>query len=149
MKASEFMTKDVITCNENQTVEEAATVMAENGFSVLPIVDDSGALVGVITEYDFVSKSKKVPHAMVTLKHLFGKSFNSQDVEEIYKESKSKKLSEIMTKNPKTVSSDATLDEVVTFLGEKDLKRVPVVDNGKVVGIITRKNIITAFTKVK
>lgn len=149
MKASEFMTKDVITCNENQTVEEAATVMAENGFSVLPIVDDSGALVGVITESDFVSKSKKVPHAMVTLKHLFGKSFNSQDVEEIYKESKSKKLSEIMTKNPKTVSSDATLDEVVTFLGEKDLKRVPVVDNGKVVGIITRKNIITAFTKVK
>lgn len=149
MKASEFMTKDVITCNENQTVEEAATIMAEKGFSVLPIVDDSGALVGVITESDFVSKSKNVPHAMVTLKHLFGKSFNSQDVEEIYKESKSKKLSEIMTKNPKTVSPDATLDEVVTFLGEKDLKRVPVVDNGKVVGIITRKNIISAFTKVK
>ncbi|MCR9203888.1 MAG: CBS domain-containing protein [Halobacteriovoraceae bacterium] len=149
MKASEFMTKNVITCNQNQTVEEAATIMAENGFSVIPVVNDAGELVGIITESDFVSKTKSVPHAMASLKVLFGKSYNSQDVEEIYKEAKSKKLSEVMTKNPKTVDSDETLDEVVSFMGEKDIKRVPVVDGGKVVGIITRKNLISAFTKVK
>jgi CBS domain-containing protein len=149
VKASEFMTKNVITCNENQTVEEAATIMAEKGFSVMPVVNDAGELVGIITESDFVSKTKSVPHAMASLKVLFGKSYNSQDVEEIYKEAKSKKLSEVMTKNPKTVDSDETLDEVVSFMGEKDIKRVPVVDGGKVVGIITRKNLISAFTKVK
>lgn len=149
MKASEFMTKNVITCTENQTVEEAATVMVENGFSVIPIVNDSGVLVGIITESDFVSKNQSVPHAMVSLKQLFGKSFHSQDVEEVYKEAKAKKLSQVMTKNPKTVSPDQTLDEVVSFMGEKDLKRVPVVDGGKVVGVITRANLIKAFMKIK
>lgn len=148
MIASDFMSKNVKTCNENQTVEEAATLMADNGYSVVPVVDDNGQLVGIITESDFISKNQNVPHAMASLRHLFGKSFHSQDVEAIYKESKSKKLSEVMTKNPKTVGPDATLDEVVTFMGEKDVKRIPVVENGKVVGIITRTNVIKAFNKV-
>ena len=150
MIASDFMTKNVITCNENQTVEEAATLMADNGISVIPIVDDAGNLTGIITESDFITKIQSVPHAMVTLRSLFGKSFNSTDVEQIYKESKGKKLSEVMTKNPKTVDQDATLDEVVKFMGEKNFKRIPVVDgNGKVAGIITRTNVIKAFNQVK
>lgn len=149
MKASEFMTKEVVTCSQDSTVEQAATLMAEKGFSVLPIVDGGGQLVGILTESDFVSKSENIPHALASLKHLFGKSYNSQDVEEIYKEAKSKKLSEVMTKNPKSVDPDATLSEVVNFMSEKGLKRVPVIENGKVVGIITRKNLINAFTKIK
>ena len=150
MIASDFMTKNVITCNENQTVEEAATLMADNGISVIPIVDDAGNLTGIITESDFITKIQSVPHAMVTLRSLFGKSFNSTDFEQIYKESKGKKLSEVMTKNPKTVDQDATLDEVVKFMGEKNFKRIPVVDgNGKVAGIITRTNVIKAFNQVK
>lgn len=148
MIASDFMSTNVKTCNENQTIEEAATLMADNGFSAVPVVDDAGNLVGIITESDFISKNQSVPHAMASLRHLFGKSFNSQDVEAIYKESKSKKLSEVMTKNVKTVGPDATLDEVVTFMGEKNVKRIPVVDGGKVVGIITRTNVIKAFNKV-
>lgn len=149
MIASDFMTKNVITCNENQTVEEAATLMAEKGISVIPIVDGSGNLAGIITESDFITKNQSVPHAMANLRSLFGKSFNSTDVEQIYKESKGKKLSEVMTKSPKTVAPDATLDEVVKFMGEKNIKRIPVVDGGKVVGIITRTNVIKAFNQVK
>lgn len=149
MIASDFMTKNVTTCTENQTVKEAATLMTDNGFSVVPVVDGDGNLVGIITESDFITKVQSVPHAMVNLRSLFGKSFNSTDVEQIYNESKTKKLSEVMTKNPKTVAPDATLDEVVKFMGEKNLKRIPVVDGGKVVGVITRSNVIKAFNQVK
>jgi len=149
VKASEFMTKNVYTCNENQTVEDAATLMGEHGISVVPIVDDQGKLTGIITESDFISRNKNIPHAMASLRLLFGKSFHSTDVEQVYKESKEKKLSEVMTKDPKTVSQDATLDEVVTFMSEKNLKRLPVLENEKVVGIITRHNIINAFNKLK
>lgn len=149
MKASDFMTKNVTTCNQSQTVEDAATLMSENGFSVVPIVDDKNNLVGLITESDFISKVQSVPHALVSLRQLFGQSFHASDVEQIYKESKAKKLGDIMTKNPKTVGPNSTLDEVVTFMGEKNLKRLPVVDNGKVVGIITRTDVIRAFNKVK
>jgi len=149
MKASEFMTSTVVSCNQNQTVEEAATLMAENNVSVLPIIDDNEKLVGIITESDFVSKVQNIPHALVSLKQLFGQSFNHKDVEDVYKQSKSKKLKDIMTKNPKTVSASSTLDDVVDFMSAKDLKRVPVLDGEKLVGIITRKNLIKAFTQLK
>lgn len=149
MKASEFMTATVVSCNQNQTVEEAATLMAKHGFSVLPIVDDSGALVGIITESDFVSKVQNIPHALVSLKQLFGQSFHHTDVEDIYKQSKNKRLGDVMTKDPKTVSASSSLDDVVDFMSSKDLKRVPVLDDGKLVGIITRKNLIKAFNQIK
>jgi CBS domain-containing protein len=149
VKASDFMTKNVTTCNIGQTVEDAATLMAKKGFSVVPIVNDADELVGLITESDFISKIQSVPHALVSLRQLFGQSFHASDVEQIYKESKAKKLGDVMTKNPKTVSPDTSLDEVVTFMSDKNLKRLPVVDQGKVVGIITRTDVIRAFNMVK
>lgn len=149
MKASDFMTTNVFTCTENQTVEEAATLMTEKKIGVVPVVNDSGVLVGIITEGDFIGKNQNVPHAMATLRSLFGKSYRSTDVEQIYKESKNKKLSEVMTKNPKTLGPDDSLDKVVSFMSDKNFKRVPIVDEaGKVVGIITRSNVIKAFRDV-
>ncbi len=146
MKASDFMTTNVFTCTENQTVEEAATLMADKKIGVVPVVDSSGVLVGIITEGDFIGKNTSVPHAMATLRSLFGKSFRSTDIQDIYKEAKSKKLSEVMTKGPKTLTAEASLDDVVNFMSAEDLKRVPIVDDAKkVVGIITRSNIIKAF----
>ena len=149
MKASEFMTKDVLTCSPEQTVAEAAELMLKNDFSVVPVVDGSGKLEGLITESDFISKNVDIPHAMVSLKHLFGQKYNSTDVEDIYKKSKSLPLKDIMTKDVKTVSPEATLNEVVNLMSSKNIKRLPVVDGEKLVGIITRKNILKAFASVK
>jgi CBS domain-containing protein len=148
MKASDFMTKDVKTCTIDQTVQDAANLMLENDFSVVPIVDAQGKLLGVITESDFISREVKIPHAMASLKHLFGQNFNSTDVEDIYKKAKTLTLDQVMTKDVKTCTPDESLNSVVSKMSEKNIKRLPVIDNGKLVGIITRKNILKAFNSL-
>lgn len=149
MKASEFMTKDVKTCTTDQTVQDAATLMLDNDFSVIPVVNAQGELQGIITESDFISREVDIPHAMVSLKHLFGQNFNSSNVEEIYKKSKDLTLDKVMTKDVKTVSPDDSLDDVVSIMSKKNIKRLPVIENGKIVGIITRRNILKAFNELK
>ncbi len=148
MKANEFMTKNVITCNQDQTVSEAARVMSENGFSVLPIVDNSSALVGIVTESDFVGKDVNVPHALVSLKRVLGENHHQGNIEEIYSRAKTRKLSEVMSKSPSTVESESSLSSIVDLMKTKNLKRLPVLEGGKLVGIITRKDLIKAFNKI-
>lgn len=145
MKAKDFMTKNVITCTEDQTVGEAAKVMVETEFGVLPIVNNENKLVGVVTETDFLGKEIIIPHALASIKQIFGQNFYFTDIESLYPEAKKKILSEVMSKNLKTVSPETTLSGVVDYMIAKDIRRLLVVENEILVGIITRKNILKAF----
>ncbi len=148
MKASDFMTKTPITCTEDQTVKDAAKLMIEEGFSIVLVTNAQGELVGVVTESDFIGKEVNIPHALVSMKQLFGQVFHSKDVEQIYTESQKKKLKDVMTKKVITVDPEATLSEIVDLMASKNIKRVPVVSEGTLVGIVTRKDILRAFNSV-
>ncbi|AYF43949.1 MULTISPECIES: CBS domain-containing protein [Halobacteriovorax] len=148
MKVLDFMTKDVTTCTESQTVGDAAKKMIELGISVMPVVNDEGILTGIVTQSDFISKEVEIPHALVSIKRLFGQDFNLTDVEDVYKKSKNKTLADVMSHNVVTVTSENTLNGVVELMMSKHLKRIPVVDDGKLVGMITRKDILKAFEKL-
>lgn len=139
------MSSDVKTCLPTDTVADAAKLMAEYGFSVIPVEDKDGNLVGIVTESDFIGKEVEVPHALVSLKQLFGQQFYFRDIEEIYIKSKDKPLSSVMSKAPVTISPDTPLSEVVHLMQTKNWKKLPVVENKKVVGMVTRKDIIKAF----
>ena len=149
MKASEFMTKDVITLSSDKTVEEAAKVMLEKDISALPIVDSEFNLIGIITESDFVGKEANIPHALASIKRLLGQIFYFDNVETIFLNAKLMPLEKIMTKSPKTVQPDFTLTDIVNMMIRFNLKRIPVVDNKKLVGIITRRDILKAFTIIR
>lgn len=148
MNVADFMTKNVTTCQENQTVEECAFIMSQEGFSVMPIVDEENNLTGIITESDFIGKDVDIPHAMVSLKRVLGENHYEGDIEAIYSRAKKRKLSEVMTKFPVTASPTDSLNSLVARMAKKNLKRIPVVDGKKVVGIVTRKDLITAFNLV-
>lgn len=150
MQVSEFMTTDVISCNEDSTVEEVAKHMCEKGFSVMPVVNAGGEIVGILTESDFVGRDADIPHALASIKMLFGQNFYFSDIENIYKESKTKKLSEVMSTNVKTVRPDQTLSDVVSLMSHSGLKRIPVVDESKkLVGMVTRKDLLRAYSNLK
>lgn len=149
MKAKDFMTTNVITCTEDQSVADAAKLMVDNEFSVMPILSTDGKLVGIVTESDFVGKEVSIPHALASIKQLFGQNFYFADVETLYKEAKGKKLSDVMSKNLKTVKPDTSLSDVVNYMISKNVKRLPVVEDEKLIGIITRKNILKAFNEVE
>lgn len=148
MKVLDFMTKNVTTCTEDQTVGDAAHKMIELGVSVMPVVNSEGALTGIVTQSDFISREVQIPHALVSIKRLFGQDFNMTDIEDVYKKSKPKKLADVMTIDPVTVTSENSLNGVVELMMKKHLKRLPVVDDGKLVGIITRKDLLKAFEKL-
>lgn len=149
MKVSEFMTKNVIFLNPTQTVEEAAQLMLKEEISVLPIVDAKSHLVGIITESDFVGKEANIPHALASIKRLLGQVFYFDDIETLFLKAKTMPVEQMMTKSPKTVTPDYSLTDVVNLMIRHNLKRIPVVEDEKLVGIITRQDIMRAFTMVK
>jgi CBS domain-containing protein len=147
MGVSKFMTKDVISCNQNQTVADAAKVMIDKNIGGLPIVDDEGNLVGMITESDFVGKKVDVPHAMVSLTQLLGQTHYKGTVEEIFEKAKSSLLKDVMTTDPQTIDLPADLSVASSLMLKSNVSRLPVVDNGKLVGIITKRDILKSFAK--
>ncbi len=147
MLVKEVMTTNVISCKYNQTVSDAAHKMLENRVGGLPIVDEEDHLVGIITESDFVGKKVDVPHALVSLTKLLGETFHYTDIEEIFRKSKHKLLDNVMTKPPYSTTPNASITDVENIMIKKHIHRLPVVDNGKLVGIITRRDILRSFTK--
>jgi len=145
MFVKDFMTTNVVTCNVNHTVKDAAKLMAENNYSIIPIVDEKQKLLGVLTESDFVGKEVDIPHALVSLRQLFGQTYHMNDIEKVYEQAKNTPLEAVMSTKVKTVKPDSTLSSVVETMVSFHLKRLPVVENDKLVGIITRKDLLKAF----
>lgn len=145
MQVQDFMTKKVITAHCDMLVKEAAKLMVDHNISVLPIVNVDTELVGILTESDFVGREVEIPHALASIKQLFGQNFYFGDVESVYSSAKEATLQQVMTKRVHTIESTATLDELVRLMISKELKRVPVISQGKLIGIVTRKNLINAF----
>lgn len=141
----DFMTTKVICANANTTVEQAAKLMLKHHISCLPVHDEQMRLIGILTESDFVGREYNPKHALTSLKTLFGEVAYLMDVEEVYKKSKSKKLSEVMSKDVKTITPADSLSFVVAFMHSNNLKRIPVVDNEKIVGLVTRQDLLKAF----
>ena len=150
MRVKDIMTKDLITITPDKKVKEAAKVMADKRISSLLVTDESGRnLLGLITESDFIGKEADVPHALASIKQLFGENFYFRDIEKLYEEAKEKPIEEVMTKDIKTTNPDVFITELVNKMIEKNLKRLPVMDNGQLVGIVTRKDIMRTFANDK
>lgn len=146
MKVSEFMTKQVFTLSPENTVHEAALLMLEKNISAIPIVDGENKLVGIITESDFVGRNSNTPHALASLKKVLGHTYYSDGIEDIFKDADNMPVKKAMSDMPQSVDPDNSLDDVVYKMNRLNLKRIPVVLNGKLVGIVTRHDIIRAFS---
>lgn len=149
MLVKEFMSSGVISCSEDKTVADAAKLMSEKGISTMPVVDGAGKLVGIVTESDFVGKDANIPHALASIKQLFGENYYFSDIEKIYQNAKDKKLADVMSKKLVTVEPSTTLSELVNLMSSKKLKRIPIIEGDKLVGIVTRKDLLKAFNQLE
>jgi len=112
MKVKELMTQDPATLGPNATIGEAATLMKQEDCGSIPIVDD-GRLVGIVTDRDIVVRAIAAG-----------------------KEPKRTRISEIMSADPITVRPDDSVDEAEQAMRERQVRRLPVVEDGRLVGII-------------
>jgi CBS domain-containing protein len=148
--AKEIMTAGVMSIGPEETIQCAATILAEHHISGLPVVDEHMKVVGVISSSDIVKFSGQAH--IVSLVGTSGWVSPYTDPATLtslntgFQMLGKKKIKEIMTKRVVTVPESATIDEVARILSKKKINRLPVVnDQGQLVGIITRTDLITAM----
>jgi CBS domain-containing protein len=146
MKAHDVMTWGAITVEPDASVTRAVRLMLQNKISGLPVVDDEGRLVGMVTEGDFLRRGELGTQRQRPrwLEFLLGPGRLAAE----YVRSSGQKVGEIMTIEPKTITPETPLDEVVLLMERHRIKRLPVVQDGKLVGIVSRANLLHALASV-
>ncbi len=143
MKAKDVMTAGVVTVVEDASITEAIRLMLQRKISGLPVVGSSGALVGMVTEGDFLRRSElgTERHAARWIEFLLGPG----KLAENYVHAAGRKVRDVMTEQVYTVEEEAPLGNVVAIMERRKIKRVPVLRDGKLVGIVTRANLLHAL----
>lgn len=144
--AYDIMTTDVISVHPDDDVEKVAELLLKHHISGLPVLDDDGKLVGVVTEGDLVFRQKRVraPLHVVILDSLIYLEKPQRFMDEL-KRTAALRVGDLMTKKLHTVGPDASLQTVATKMVEKRINRIPVIDaDGKLLGLISRQDIVKA-----
>jgi len=145
MNAGDIMTFGAATVRPDTAVLTAAQLMLQHGISGLPVVDDEGQLVGMVTERDLLRRAETgTEHERSRwLAFLTDPAAQAED----YVRSHGRKVSDVMTHDPESVTPDTPLTEVVALMEGRGFRRLPVVRNGKVVGIVSRRNFLRVLAR--
>ena len=143
MQAKDVMTSPVVSVEPDATILQAIRTMLQRRISGLPVIDKDGHLIGIVTEGDFLRRvetgtERRRPR---WLEFLIGPGRLADE----YTRSHGRKVNEVMTPDPTTVTEDAPLDEIVKLMERRQFKRIPVVRGEQVVGIVTRANLVHAI----
>lgn len=145
IEASGIMTKKVKTVSEDTTIREAAELMVRNKISGLPVLDSRGVLVGMVSEADLLNDEKRL--AAIPRMALYGLHVIPQELlEKSYNEGFSLKVKDVMTHKVITASPDTPVEEIADTMLKKRINRVPILKDGKLVGIVTRNDILRAIS---
>ena len=146
MKAADVMTPDPVSISPDASITEAIGVMLERKFSGLPVVDARGSLVGIVTEGDLLRRTetgtqRKRPR---WIEFVLGPGRLATE----YVQTTGRKVEDVMTPEVQTVTEEAPLDKIVHLMERHQINRVLVVRENKVVGIVTRANLLHALASV-
>ena len=145
MNVRDIMSSPVVTIKADATVEEAAQLIVERVTSCLPVLDDQGQLVGILTHTDFGFHRKFLPMAE-HLYTLMGSWVRPETLEEVARTVSSRKVKEVMSHPVVTVQEDAPVAEVADLMLRRNINRFPVMRGKELVGIVTRHDFIKLMT---
>jgi len=143
MQIQDIMTQYVISVDPDDTVARAVRLMLQEHISGLPVIEKSGQLVGVVTEGDFLRRAETGTQRIRPrwLEFIAGPGRIADE----YVHTHSRKVRDVMTPEPLTIGEDASLADAVSLMEKRRVKRLPVVRDGKVVGIVSRANLLRAL----
>ena len=147
MLAKDIMTSQVITVTKDTTVTEVGRLLIEHKVSGLPVIDQEGRVVGMVSEGDLIYQDKKL-HTPAFLEILGGVIYleNPQRLGQDLSKMTAVKVAEIMTPKLYTVKEESTIEDIATIMIERQVNRVPVVDGaGKLVGIVSRQDVVKSM----
>ena len=140
MKAAEVMTTRVISVPADLPVSDVAKLLLEHRISAVPVIDEDGRLLGIVSEGDLMRREESGTEAR---RSWWLSAFTSTvEAAEAYTKNHGRLAGEVMTRELVTVSEDTPLSEVAELLERHGIKRVPVVRDGRVVGVVSRANLL-------
>jgi CBS domain-containing protein len=145
MNAADIMTQPVISIAPETKIAEAARLMLQHRISGLPVVDGTGAVVGIVTEGDLLRRSEigTERHRPRWVELLIGPGRLARE----YVDAHARKVGEVMSENVGFVSPRAALPDIVQLMEKRHIKRLPVIEDGRLVGIVSRANLVRALVR--
>ena len=141
--AQDIMTQEVLTISPEADVTEAVKTLLEKGINGLPVVDDQGRVIGIICQSDLVRMQKSLPlPSLFTLFDGFLPLSSSALLETEIKRIAASKVGDAMTAKVVTIPPDMTIDQIAALMVDKKFHTLPVTDNGRLVGVVGKKDVI-------
>jgi CBS domain-containing protein len=142
VKARDVMVAPVITVKPYTSVKELAQTLLKNHISAVPVVDDQGKLVGIVSEGDLLRRSeagteRRRPWWLLLIT-------GEETLAHEYVKAHARKVADVMVRDVVTAAPETSVDEIATLMERNSIKRVPIVSSGQLVGIVTRANLIQA-----
>jgi len=148
LKAKDIMTTDVVSITPDADIAEAVRLLLDKGYNGLPVTDASGALIGILCQSDLVAQQKKLSLPSVfSLLDGFLPLSSMKDFDKEMEKISALTVKNAMTAAPASVTPETGVEDVATMMVERSYHTVPVVDGGKVVGIIGMSDILKTIVK--
>jgi CBS domain-containing protein len=136
MRAKDIMSDGVMSVNAGATVLEAARSLVNAGVSAMPVIDDQGVMVGILSEADLIRHTGGMVPAELS---------DHERAAQAMAEAKSKHVADVMTREVVTAAEDATLREIADLMLKHGIKRVPILRDRSVVGVVSRVDLLQAL----
>jgi len=155
MRAMDVMTTNVITVSPDTSVQALATLLSERGISGVPVVDADGRPIGIVSEGDLLHRvetgTDRRPERRTGRRRSWWLDTiaSDQDLARDYVKSHGRTVRDIMTRDVVSVTDTTELADIAALLETNRIKRVPVVRDGKLVGIVSRANLVRALATAK
>ena len=145
MNASDLMSRDIVTVRRTAPIAEAIRLMLDKQVSGLPVLDDHGKAVGILTEGDLLRRSETGTerHRPRWLEILMGPGRIAGE----YVRTHGRRVEEVMTRDLISVAGDTPLEHIVELMERRRIKRVPVFDGDRLIGVVSRSNLLRALAR--
>lgn len=150
MNAKDIMNKQVITVKEDMSIKALADLFVKKNIGGAPVVDADGKLIGMVTEGDLVSQDAQVhfPTYVHLLDGFFYFPSTVARFEKDFKHALGRVVKDVMTTDVFTAHEDASIEDMATWMVDKDISRLPILDkDGKLIGMVTKHDVVRAISK--
>ena len=147
LTAKDIMTRNVMTVKKDTSINELSRLFIEQRVNGIPVVDDDNEVIGMVTQGDLIEQNKSlhIP-TVITLFDAVLFLESEKKFEADVKKLTGTKVEDIYSANAVTVTQDTALGEIATIMAEKDIHTLPVVEDGKLVGIIGKLDLIRGMS---
>jgi CBS domain-containing protein len=148
LTAKDIMTKDVISVKPDTSIEALSSLLVKYEISGVPVVDDSGALYGIVTDNDLISRNKRL-HIPTVVSFLDAAIYleSSKKFEQEVKRLTATRVGDICVRKVVTIGEDTSVVDIATIMSEKKVHLLPVIKAGKLAGIVGKRDMVKAVAR--